>query len=75
MSSQATPVRPGKAFKVNTKHDWAIVQAPDEATARMKFMKFFGMRSTDHEIEVTATSEKPGKHSGQKNVDVKLLTE
>jgi len=73
--SKASPPQPKKtSYKVASKHDWCVVTAANEGEARQKWHEFFGIKGSDHEVEVTMTSEKPGSHSGQKTADVKILT-
>jgi hypothetical protein len=66
---------PARNFKVASKHDWCVVKAANEGEARQKWHEFFGIRGSDHEVEVTATSDKAGTHSGQKTADTKTLAE
>lgn len=69
----APPQPKQKVFKVASKHDWCTTVATSEAEARQKWHEFFGIKGSDHEVEVTATSDKPGLHSGQKTCDTTML--
>lgn len=66
----ATPKK--SRFKVSAKHDWCVTDATSEGDAEQKFRKFFGIRGTDHELQVERTSDEVG-HSGQKTVDTTIL--
>lgn len=84
MSDPATPAKstetlkppqPKKtAYKVASKHDWCVCTASSEGEARQKWGEFFGIKGSDHEVEVSVTSEKAGTHSGQKTASTAILT-
>ena len=67
------PTPKAKTFKVGTKHDWLTCNAINEGEARQKFQAFFGIKGSDHEVEVAVTGDKPGMHSGQKTAKVDEL--
>jgi len=64
----------GRAYKVESKHDWCVVKAANEGEARQKWHEFFGIKGTQHEVSVSITSQKPGEHSGQATANTKVLT-
>jgi hypothetical protein len=70
----AAPKPKPNTFKVSSKHDWCVCTATSEGEARQKWHEFFGIKGSDHEVEVVATSEKSGTHSGQKTASVLILT-
>lgn len=72
--AKAPPAPKTTNFKVASKHDWCVCKATSEGEARQKWHEFFGIKGSDHEVEVSQTSEKAGTHSGQRTASTRILT-
>jgi hypothetical protein len=71
---KAPPAPKTTNYKVASKHDWCVCKAASEGEARQKWHEFFGIKGSDHEVEVKMTSEKAGTHSGQRTASTFILT-
>ncbi len=69
-----SPQPKSRTYKAASKHDWCTVTATSESEARQKWGEFFGIKGSDHEVEVKPTSDNPGQHSGQRTASTFILT-